>query len=115
MIIEDLFGEKDGEPVRAAKANKAWFEKLNSHLSPEGVLVMNFISTKDLKNCAAISYKKISALFKSSFQFTLTHYVNAIGAFLKTPATSQMLRQQINNIDELKRSKKLDFHVRKLK
>lgn len=115
MIIEDLFGEQDGEPVRAVKANKAWFEKLNSHLSPEGVLVMNFISTKDLKNCAAISYKKISALFKSSFQFTLTHYDNAVGAFLKKPATSQMLRQQINNIDELKKSKKLDFHVRKLK
>lgn len=115
MIIEDLFGEQDGEPVRAVKANKAWFEKLNTHLSPEGVLVMNFISSNDLKNCAAISYKKISGLFKSSFQFTLTHYVNAVGAFLKKPATSQMLRQQINNIDDLKKSKKLDFHVRKLK
>ncbi|MCW8900758.1 MAG: methyltransferase domain-containing protein [Gammaproteobacteria bacterium] len=115
MIIEDLFGEKNGEPERAVKANKAWFEKLNSHLSPEGVLVMNFISNHDLKNCAAISYKKISSLFKSTFQFTLTHYDNAVGAFLKTPATSQMLRKQINEIDELKKSKKLDFHVRKLK
>lgn len=115
MIIDDLFGEQDGEPVRAVKANKAWFEKLNSHLSPEGVLVMNFISSNDLKNCAAISYKKISALFQSSFQFTLTHYVNAIGAFLKIPATSKMLRKQINEIDELKKSKKLDFHIRKLK
>ena len=115
MIIEDLFGEQDGEPLRAVKANKAWVEKLNSHLSPEGVLVMNFISSKDLKNCAAISYKKIAGHFKSSFQFTLTHYVNAVGAFLKKPATSQMLRQRINEIDELKKSKKLDFHVRKIK
>jgi len=115
MIIEDLFAEQDGEPVRVAKANKAWFEKLNQHLSPEGVLVMNFISTKELKNSAAVSYKKISALFKSSFQFTLTHYVNAIGAFLKKPSTSQMLRQRINGIDVLKKSKKLDFHVRKIK
>lgn len=115
MIIEDLFAEQEGEPVRVAKANKAWLEKLNSHLSPQGVLVMNFISTKDLKNSAAVSYKKISALFKSSFQFTLTHYDNAIGAFLKVPATSQMLRQQIKGIAELKKSKKLDFHIRKLK
>ena len=115
MIIDDLFGEKDGEPVRAIKANRAWLETLNSHLSPEGVLVMNFISSKDLKNCAAISYKKIAGLFKSSFQFTLTHYVNAVGAFLKQPTTSQILRQRINEIAELKKSKKLDFHIRKLK
>lgn len=115
MIIEDLFGEQGGEPVRAVKANKAWFEKLNSHLSPEGVLVMNFISRNDLKNCAAVSYKKISGLFKSSFQFTLTHYDNAVGAFLKKPATSQILRQHINKIDDLKKSKKLDFNIRKLK
>jgi len=115
MIIEDLFGEKDGEPVRAVKANKAWLEKLNQHLSTDGVLVMNFISTKDLKNSAAMSYKKTSAYFKSSFQFTLTHYVNAVGAFLKRPATSQILRQQINDIEVLKKSKKLDFHIRKIK
>lgn len=115
MIIDDLFGEQDGEPVRVAKANKAWFEKLNKHLSPEGMLVMNFISIKDLKNSAAISYKKISGLYKSSFQFTLTHYVNAVGAFLKIPATSHMLRQHVNDIDEFKKSKKLDFYVRKLK
>ena len=115
MIIEDLFGENNGEPERAVKANKAWFEKLNSHLVPEGVLVMNFISRNDLKNCAAISYKKISALFKSQFEFTLTHYVNAIGAFVKAPATSQMLRKNINQISVFKNSKKLDFHVRKIK
>lgn len=115
LIIEDLFTEKNAEPVRAVKANKDWFEKLNAHLSPEGVLVMNFISTADLKNCAGISYKKISALFKSTFQFTLTHYVNAIGAFVKQPATSQMLRVNISQIAELNKSKKLDFQVRKLK
>jgi len=115
MIIEDLFGEEHGEPARAVKANKAWIEKLNSHLNPEGVLVMNFISRNDLKNCAAISYKKISGLFKSSFQFTLTHYDNAVGAFLKKPATTQMLRDNIKSIDELRKSKKLDFHLRKIK
>lgn len=115
MIIEDLFGEKDGEPERAVKANKAWFEKLNAHLADDGILVMNFISRKDLKNCAAISYKKISALYKSAFEFTLTHYVNAIGAFVKASATSQQLRKNIKQIPGLKNDRKLDFHVRKVK
>lgn len=115
MIIDDLFGEQDGEPWRAVKANKAWFEKLNSHLSPEGVLVMNFISQADLKNCAAVSYKKISVLFSSVFQFSLTHYDNCIGAFLKKTSSSNILRQRINEIEQLKNNKKLDFHVRKIK
>ena len=115
MIIDDLFGEKNGEPLRAVKANKAWFEKLNAHLSPEGVIVMNFISANDLKNCAAFSYKKVSAHFTSMFKFTLTHYDNAVGAFLKIPATTHVLRKNISHIDELKKSKKLDFYVRKIK
>ena len=115
MIIDDLFGEQDGEPVRAIKANKDWFEKLNSHLSPEGLLVVNFVSSNDLKNCAAVSYKKISRLFRASFQFTIPHYDNAIGAFLKKSSTSQILRKHINDVDELKKSKKLSFQIRKLK
>lgn len=76
---------------------------------------MNFISRNDLKNCAAISYKKISNFFNASFQFTLSHYDNAIGAFLKESSTSQTLRKNINDIDELKKNKQLSFQVRKLK
>ena len=115
LIIDDLFGEDKGEPVRAVKANKAWFEKLNSHLSEDGLLVMNFVSKKDLKNCAAISYKKIANYFSTSFQFTLPHYDNAIGAFLKKSSTNQILRTNINAVSELKKSKHLNFNVRKLK
>lgn len=115
LIIEDLFGEQDGEPVRAVKANKNWVEQLHGHLNPEGILVMNFTSRSDLKNCAAVSYKKISGLFKSSFQFTLPSYDNAIGAFLKKPVSSKMLHHNIGLIDALNKNKKLDFHVRKLK
>ena len=115
LIIEDLFGEQDGEPIRAVKANKAWLETLNSHLSPDGILVMNFTSRNDLKNCAAISYKKISSLFQSKFQLTTTHYDNAMGAFLKKPSSGQVLRKNISKIDELRKSKKLDFQIRKLK
>jgi len=115
LIIDDLFGEEEGEPVRAVKANKAWFEKLNSHLSEDGLLVMNFVSKKDLKNCAAVSYKKVANSFVNSFQFSLENYDNAIGAFLKKSSTNQILRHNINAVTELKNNKQLSFHVRKLK
>lgn len=115
LIIEDLFGEEDGEPVRAIKANKVWLDTLHRHLNPEGILVMNFTSCSDLKNSAAVSYKKISAYFKSAFQFTIPNYDNAIGAFLKKSATSKMLHNNVNSIIGLNTNKKIDFHVRKLK
>ena len=115
MIIDDLFGEQDGEPVRAVKANKAWFEKLNSLLSNDGLLVMNFIGKAELKNCAAISYKKTSRLFNSVFHLSIADYDNAIGAFLKQPSSSQFLRKQIKQVDELNKSKQLNFHIRKIK
>ncbi len=115
LIIEDLFGEEDGEPSRAIKANKLWLQQLHSHLSPDGILIMNFTSRSDLKNSAAVSYKKISALFKSIFQFTLPNYENAIGAFIKQPVTSKLLHHNINAINDLYKSKELNFQVRKLK
>ena len=115
LIIEDVFKEENGEPVRVAKANKSWLEKLNSHLSPEGLLIMNFISSNELKNCAAVSYKKTSSLFASMFQLTMPNYDNAIGAFLKKSSTSQVLRKHVSEIKGLKNSKNLNFNVRKLK
>lgn len=113
MIIEDLFTEEKGEPVRAVKANKAWFATLNKNLNEDGLLVMNFISHNDLKNCAAVSYKKISNFFNSSFEFSLNNYENAIGAFLKIKATSPQLQKKINMIDGF--SKKVEFKVKKIK
>lgn len=115
MIIEDLFGEEKGEPVRAIKANKAWFETLNKHLADDGILVMNFISHNDLKNCAAISYKKTANYFNSRFELTRNHYENAIGAFLKSTSSSLQLRKNIKNIAALNKSNKIDFKLRKFK
>lgn len=115
MIIDDLFGEKDGEPYRVAKANKQWMSLLYQHLTVEGALVMNFISPADLKNSAALSYKKLSGMYSSIFQFTLSHYVNAVGAFLKKPATSQQLRKAIKQHKVLSAARKLDYHVKKLR
>lgn len=118
MILDDLFGELAGEPVRAVKANPRWMSLLHKNLTAEGLLVMNFISSDDLKNSAAVSYKKINQHYKSIFQLTLPHYANAIGAFLKRPATSQMLRNTLKSIPGLKQEIKnnnLEYTIRKLK
>ncbi|MFK5913432.1 MAG: oxidoreductase [Woeseiaceae bacterium] len=115
MIIDDIFTEEEGEPVRVAKPNKDWFETLNKHLSDDGLLVMNFISQKDFKNCAAVTYKKIAKNYESIFQLTLPFYHNVMGAFLKQSSSSKICRQHINEIKELKNNKKLNFKISQIK
>ena len=50
LVIDDLFGEEDGEPVRAAPLTKRWLKKLNKMTSPDGVLVVNCVDWAELLN-----------------------------------------------------------------
>ncbi|MFP5441909.1 MAG: spermidine synthase [Gammaproteobacteria bacterium] len=42
LIIDDLFGERDGVPCRAVRADADWLDLLVSQLEPCGMLTMNF-------------------------------------------------------------------------
>jgi spermidine synthase len=95
IIIDDLFGEEDGEPVRAIDANKDWFNLLEKNITNDGMLVVNFISPKNLKQCGYFQSQKISRKFESAFQFTLPAYQNAIGAFVKKQVKNTDLRKRV--------------------
>ncbi len=95
MIIDDLFGEAQGEPVRAVDADVPWCRQLLRHLSPDGLLVMNFIGSRDLRRSACLSHPPLAARFESVFQFSLPGYENAIGAFLRRPAEAATLRREL--------------------
>ncbi len=95
IIIDDLFGEDSGEPVRAIDAGIEWFNLLESNLTAEGALVVNFISPKNLKQCGYFQSNKVANKFDSAFQFTLPAYENAIGAFVKKHVTTSQLRQRV--------------------
>jgi len=94
IIIDDLFGEEDGEPVRAIDANEEWFNLLERNITSQGMLIVNFVSPKNLKQCGYFQSRKIAAKFKSAFQFTLPAYENAIAAFVKIDALSADLRKR---------------------
>ncbi len=95
IIIDDLFGEQDGEPVRAIDADIPWFNLLEKNLNKNGMLVFNFISPKKLKQCGYFQSAKIADKFDSANQFTLPAYENAIGAFIKKPVQSADLRKRV--------------------
>jgi len=98
LIIDDLFGEADGEPVRAVPANPRWCATLCRHLSAQGILVMNFISSQELRNSALLAYRKYQREFATRLRLSLPAYENVIGALTRFPATSRELRRQVKSL-----------------
>ncbi|WP_455219300.1 spermidine synthase [Kaarinaea lacus] len=117
LIVEDLFGDEAGEPVRAVELNAAWFRKLNKLLTRDGILVSNFVSSRQMRQCAYFTDEKIKKLFKSAFQFVAPHYENVIGVFLKIDSNQRDLKQNLSDIPQLNpnlKSCRLRYTVRRI-
>ena len=48
VIIEDVYGHLDGEPVRGVDLSRQWAAQLFDHLQPHGLLIMNFTAIRDM-------------------------------------------------------------------
>lgn len=117
MIIEDLFGEQNGEPVRAVKADINWCRALSRHLSREGILILNFIDTAERRQSECLNKRNLAKQFKSAFQFSLPLYENEIVALLKSQADSRTLYKHLNKAVELNAARKsgvMNFRLRRL-
>ncbi len=118
MIIDDLFTDTDGDPQRAVLADGPWMRGLLKHLSPEGVLVCNFGSPQELKESAWFQQPAIGKRFAAAFQLTTPLYENAIGAFLRRPSESAVLRQRLRSLPGLNpdnKTSKLSYRICRLK
>ena len=117
LIIEDLFGEQDGEPLRAVPASASWMQTLNKNLSHNGILVMNFIGTSEMRRAVFYVNELGNKKFQSAFQFTLPMYENVIAAFLKFDGDTVTLRKNIAQTAGLNNNQakqQLEFRVRKI-
>ena len=118
LIIEDLFAEKDGEPVSVIKANGVWFSKLLKHLSNDGVVVRNFVSKNELMKCSAITNERINKRFQSIFQLTTIFNENFVGVFVKDKVNSRQLRKRLIEMPGLNpalKTSRLRYQIRCLK
>lgn len=117
MIIEDLFVEQKGEPVRAVKANIEWCDVLSRHLSRDGMLVLNFIDSAEMRQSECLNKHYLSRRFKSAFQFTLPLYENVIVALLRSQADNRSLRTHLKKhvaLEAARKSAVMDFRLRRL-
>jgi spermidine synthase len=117
LIIEDLFGEQNGEPVRAVKADMNWCNALARHLTRDGILVMNFIDMPEMRQSECLNKSYLTKRFKAAFQFSLPLYENVIVAMLKSEADGRQLHKHLRRVVELDaahKSRGMDFRLRRL-
>ena len=80
LIVDDLFGEVDGEPVRADGASGDWWMTLAKRLTPGGVLVVNFTYLRDLVGSALCQDVRFRKPFPCAFRYAYGAYENAVAA-----------------------------------
>ena len=118
MIIEDIFIEENGEPVRARTADESWARCILKNLAPKGLAVLNFTSALEAKKSAFITSSKLEKQTNSCFLLDTTRNANVVGAFLKTEQTARNLRTRLYSIPELdprKKSARLRYRILKIK
>jgi predicted membrane-bound spermidine synthase len=117
MIVDDLFGEDDGEPVRALAADARWFAAVTRQLARGGVFVTNFPSARELRGCAYCTNARVRRRFASAFELTTTHHANAVGTFLRGDADTRALRaalEAVPALDPRRKGTRLRYRVRRL-
>ena len=115
MIVDDLFGERDGEPVRAVSMNAAWFAQLLRNLGAEGTIVANFRSVRELKSCAYFTNSRVTRRFSAAFQLTSPVDENAVGVFLRRKSSARQLRANLRatpGLDPTLKTCRLSYRIR---
>jgi len=105
LIIEDLFGEENGQPLKAFPLTAAWLNLLSHCLAPKGRLVVNFDSSDNLLASPVLQTPSglKSQGFQSCLKFSSPRYQNAIALFSRQLINSNQIRKIINADPLLKR------------
>ncbi|NCG08759.1 MAG: hypothetical protein GWO81_04210 [Verrucomicrobia bacterium] len=81
LIIDDLYAESEGEPVRCAPLDDEWFHDMAQLLRPGGMLVLNLIEPEKVPHLAPMRDAALSARFPYRKVFWLEGYENRVAVF----------------------------------
>ncbi len=117
LIIDDIFGEIDGEPQRFIPVTKSWATLLCKALKPQGILVVNTISASELQSTALAQEAKYQKRFEHAYQFQHPQSENGIGVFSPFSTTPLQFRNRIKALPGMEKAaarKKLTFSIKTL-
>lgn len=101
LVIEDLFSEERGEPVRPFSFDESWCEALLAVLDVPGWLVVNFLPRRALDAAPITRQARYRQRFPAAFRFSDPRLDNAVAAFCGLPVTPRAFRRRLAQHPEL--------------
>jgi len=84
LIIDDLFGHSDNQPLRVQPLNSEWVMQLDNAMNSRGIVVVNCIGRGELlKSASCFSAQG----YVQGYRWSLPEYHNAIGVFFREPVS----------------------------
>lgn len=115
LIIDDLFGERDGAPCRAVDADADWFDLLATHLAGDGALVMNFAEGAEVRASAwGRGERGAAARFPYALSLSTPTCENRVVTFSPAPVHVTALAATVLAIPEI-RPAQLRYRARELR
>lgn len=101
LIIDDLYGHENAEPVRAVQLDHDWCELLNQLVADDGLLVVNTVSWHELKESALMQDEVFRQSFVKGFRLVTPTCDNAVGAFFKSTVKKGFFNKRLSENEEL--------------
>lgn len=92
LIIDDLFGHSEGEPLRACALTTHWVEQLQQNLCAGGLLVVNCVNSHELKQALPVF---ADCGLRHGYRWTLPAYENAIGVLCQQSLQAREWSRQL--------------------
>lgn len=85
LIIDDLYAEEDGLPIRCAPLDLDWFNCLANLVRPGGMLALNLVEPEKIPHLPPMKEKSLRDRFKHRLVFSLAGYENRVVVFSEEP------------------------------
>lgn len=100
LVVDDLFHEAGGEPVRSA-AGAPWWRSVAGLVAPDGVLVVNFAEAATARRSALLADPWFRSEFAGAVRFTCPGYTNTLVALTRAPADVAAFRRRLREAPSL--------------
>ncbi|MEO0509347.1 MAG: oxidoreductase [Verrucomicrobiota bacterium] len=91
LVIDDLYAEEDGIPVRSAPLDTDWCRKLAALLRPGGLLVFNLIEPDKVSSIPPVRDSQLNERFPFKVVYHIDGYENRVLALSDAPFAAKEL------------------------
>lgn len=98
LVIDDLYAESEGEPVRCAPLDDEWFEDMAHLLRPGGMLVLNMIEPGKVPHLPPMRNAALGARFPYRKVFYLEGYENRVVVFSESVLDREVYETRLRGI-----------------